>query len=87
MSDERYESLRRTLDATHEWPCVFVFKFIGAVDAAERAAALFPKETVTRRFSRAGKYLAVTAEVNVGCADDVLDVYAKARGIEGLICL
>ncbi|WP_022662802.1 DUF493 domain-containing protein [Paucidesulfovibrio longus] len=87
MTHEKYESLRRTLNECHEWPCNFVFKFIGTRDNAEQAAALFPDEAVSLRPSRTGKYIGVTAEITVASAEDVFEIYAKAKLIEGLICL
>ncbi|MGE4292741.1 MAG: DUF493 domain-containing protein [Desulfovibrio sp.] len=87
MTQERYESLRKTLNDCHEWPCSFIFKFIGSTENAERVASLFPEEAVTFRPSRTGKYIGVTAEINVSSAEDIFEIYVQAQRIEGLICL
>jgi hypothetical protein len=87
MSDEQYKSFRNTLDQCHEWPCRYTFKFIGPETCAQEAAALFPEECVSLRPSRTGKYLGVTAEIQVTCAEDVMEIYKQAHKITGLICL
>ncbi|SKA81003.1 hypothetical protein SAMN02745704_01428 [Paucidesulfovibrio gracilis DSM 16080] len=87
MSETTFDSFRDTLNECHEWPCKYTFKFIGPEACAREAADLFPKESVSKRPSRTGKYIGVTAEITVQCAEDVLDVYRKAHNIKGLICL
>lgn len=87
MSDEKYESLRNVLNECHEWPCPYVFKFIGPKESADQVAALFPEQATSLRPSRTGKYIGVTAEITVSCAEEVFEIYAKAKDIEGLVCL
>lgn len=91
MNESDIERIKKTLDQTHEWPAVFMFKFIVPSDN-ERIAeveALFDSETAEIRMkeSRNGKYTSITAREVMTDADSILDCYKRAAKIEGLIAL
>lgn len=90
LSEEAQAKLRERLDQVHEWPSVYMFKFICEPDAAriDRIVALFPPEAeVLRRYSSGGKYLSLTVREVMMSADDVVQRYVKASDIEGVIVL
>lgn len=80
-------SFDERLDATHDWPCAFVFKFIIRPPQLFDFQKLFPEETWTTRESSGGKYVCVTMEKHVGGSREVLEVYARARHIPGVMML
>lgn len=91
MSDPRSaEELRllAVLDAAHEWPTVYAFKFIVPTEKAAEFEALIPEaEKVEARPSSNGKYTAYTFHVPVSAAQDVLAIYGRVRGFPGLVAL
>jgi hypothetical protein len=90
LSEEAQAKLRERLDQVHEWPSVYMFKFICEPDAAriDRIVSLFPPEAeVLRRYSSGGKYLSLTVREVMMSADDVVQRYVKASDIEGVIVL
>lgn len=90
LSEEARRKLRERLDQVHEWPSVYMYKFICEPDTArvDRIVALFPPEVeVLRRYSAGGKYVSLTVREVMMNADDVVERYAKASEIEGVIVL
>lgn len=81
------------LEQAHSFPCVFVFKAIGANEPAFPAAlaqaaliVLGPKikPEVRLRESQQGRHVAVTLSLPVQSAQQVLDVYAALGGVPRL---
>ena len=91
MEESEYDRIKRTLDETHDWPTVFLFKFIVPSDLEKLAKvqALFNTETAEIKVteSRTGKYTSVSAREAVTSAEEVLEIYRKSSEIEGLIAL
>ena len=91
MNDSDFERIKNTLDQTHDWPSVFLFKFIvpSESDKIARVEALFNSETaeIRMRESRNGKYTSISAREAMTSAESVLECYQKASEIEGLIAL
>lgn len=90
LSEEVQARLRERLDQVHEWPSVYMFKFICEPDQAriDRITALFPPESeILRRYSSGGKYLSLTIREVMMNADDVVARYVGASEIEGVIVL
>lgn len=90
--DEKYiERVKRTLDETHDWPAVFMFKFIvpSSNEKIAEVEALFNAHTAEIRMkqSRNGKYTSITAREVMTDAHSVLECYDKASKIDGLIAL
>lgn len=82
--------MRKALDQVHEWPAVYMFKFILEPDEERLKAvlALFPPEAeVLRKYSKAGKYLGLTVNEVMLNADEVVARYDRASKIEGVIVL
>lgn len=81
----------------HQFPGPYMFKAIGpghpSFEARVRGAAeqvlgpMLDTDRVRVRPSSGGKYSAVTLEVEVGSAEQVLAVYDSLRSLEGLVAL
>lgn len=91
MDDSKLEKLKTALNNVHDWPSMYLFKFIvpGDLQKIARVEALFNAETaeIRRRQSKNGKYTSITAREVMTSADEVLDCYREAYQIEGLIAL
>ena len=88
--DDARDRMRKALDLVHKWPAVYMFKFIFEPEEERLNAvlALFPPEAeILRKYSKAGKYLSVTAREVMLSADEVVARYDKAALIEGVIVL
>ena len=90
LNEETRERLKQRLDQVHTWPSVYMFKFIFEPDKErlDQVLALFPPESeVLRRYSAGGKYLSITAREVMMSAEEVVERYDKASGIQGVIVL
>lgn len=88
--DDARDRMRKALDQVHQWPSVYMFKFILEPDESRlgRLLSLFPPEAeVLRKYSKAGKYLGLTVREVMMNADEVVARYDQAAGIEGVIAL
>lgn len=88
--DETRDRMRKALDQVHEWPSLYMFKFIFTPEDERLKAvlALFPPEAeVLRKYSKAGKYVSITVREVMMSADEVVARYDKAATIEGVIVL
>ncbi len=83
--------IKRLLDDQHDWPAVFMFKFVVPSDNQRIAQVegLFNTKTaeVRRKPSSKGNYTALTIKEVMVSADAVLSIYKEAAKIEGLIAL
>jgi putative lipoic acid-binding regulatory protein len=84
---ESREEFIKMLDQEHQWPTWYMFKFIVPRGNEHELVALFPEGEASVRASSKGKYRSVTSKVMMSSADDVLDIYEKARQIEGVLAL
>ena len=88
MTDEdRWGRLRETLERLHAWPGPYTFKFV-----VPRARVSDVREAVsdldfTERASSNGRYVSLSATVQVGAVDEVVDVYRALEGIPGVVSL
>ncbi len=82
------EQAKALLNEHHKWPTLFAFKFIVPAGKGEELRALM-KNCVREetRPSAGGKYSAFTFHLAMGSAEEVLEVYARVKVIEGLIAL
>ncbi|MBL7962411.1 MAG: DUF493 family protein [Flavobacteriales bacterium] len=90
LNEETKQRLRERLDQVHQWPSVYMFKFIfePTQERLDRILALFPEESEkTRRYSQGGKYLSLTVKEVMMNATDVVDRYDHVSGIDGVIVL
>jgi len=87
MSATGKSSFREKLDKIHQWPSLYMFKFIVPKGKEDQVKQLFPKNVLTEKQSRTGKYVSITAKVMMSSADAVVDIYESASEIEELIAL
>lgn len=90
LSEEAKDRLRQTLQKVHDWPSVYMYKFIFEPDQdrLDRLIALFPPESeILRKYSSSGKYLSITVKEVMMSAEDVVARYDKASEIQGVITL
>ena len=88
--DEARDRMRKALDQVHNWPAVYMFKFIfePEQERLDAVLALFPPEAeILRKYSKAGKYLSITVREVMMSADEVVARYDKAALIKGVIVL
>jgi len=87
-SDERsWDGLRGILAQGHAFPCTSGFKFIVPRPRASELTILLDSSDVRSRASKYGKYVAVTLEREVSCAEEVVMIYQKAAAVPGIIAL
>lgn len=90
MSKE-LERVKKVLDEQHEWPTVFMFKFVvpNNNEKVARVEGLFNSATaeIRTKTSSKGNYISLTIREVMTSADNVLAVYKEAKGIDGLIAL
>jgi len=90
MDEEARDRLILRLDEVHEWPSVYMFKFIFEPEQERTNAilALFPAESeVLRKYSSGGKYLSITVREVMLSAEEVIERYEKAGTIDGVIVM
>ena len=88
MSDTEEARLLRLLDASHQWPTVYAFKFIVPTEQGKALEGLLPEAHSTEtRPSANGKYLAYTFHCPMGSSREVLAIYSRVKSIPGLVSL
>lgn len=90
-SEEFYTSLKEKLEATHDFPEDYLFKFIIPNDQIKliEIYRIFDgiKHTLTNKDSKNGKYTSLTFNAFVLDADHVIKIYQEVGNIEGAISL
>ena len=90
MQDNDLDGLRERLNAHHDWPSEYMFKFI-APNLPEKVDAilgLFPSEVrVERKTSGGDKYIALTIHETVADADAVFHRYRTVQALGGIFAL
>ncbi len=90
-SEEFYTSLKEKLEATHDFPEDYLFKFIIPNDQVKliEIYRIFDgiKHTLTNKDSKNGKYTSLTFNAFVLDADHVIKIYQEVGNIEGAISL
>jgi putative lipoic acid-binding regulatory protein len=91
-----HQTPRELLEKTHQFPGRFAFKAIGVSsdDFAERVVATV-RLTLGQQFdapyqlreTSSGRHVAVTIEAWVESSDQVMEVFAAIRSVEGLVML
>ena len=83
-----FNKLKELLDTQHDFPSVYVFKFIVPKELVEDFEKLFKgAEELKLRNSKKGNYISLTARVNVDSSDAVISVYKQAAKYEKVISL
>ena len=89
--DDFYASLKEKLEATHDFPEDYLFKFIVTSDPEKITEILRAfdnlKYTLSNKESSTGKYTSVSVDCFVLDADQVISIYKKVAIIEGVMML
>jgi hypothetical protein len=85
--DFNTNSFKEKLEASGQFPMLYMFKFIVPNGKEEEIAALFPKNEMELKASSGGKYVSTTIRSMMDSADQIIEIYEKASKIEGLISL
>jgi len=85
------QRIKKMLDKEHNWPSVFMFKFVvpSENEKIAKVESMFNTKTseVRLKTSSKGNYTSITIREVMTSAQAVLDVYSEANEIEGLIAL
>ncbi|MEM6843022.1 MAG: DUF493 family protein [Bacteroidota bacterium] len=81
------EAFKQKLDQQHDWPSLYMFKFIVPTGKEDEVFALFPKNNLTTKQSSKGSYTSVTAKIMMRSSEDVIEKYKEAHQIEGVLAL
>lgn len=84
---EWWSDFRELLDDQNEWPSEYVFKFIVPSSGLDDVKQALGVDEVTTRESSRGRYVSVTARMQMESSEEVVQVYKSVRGIEGVISL
>lgn len=90
MDENKLEALRKKLEAVHEWPSKYMFKFIFPADDETylKVKQVFPEEAVfSSKKSSGGKYQSLTIIEMVMASDTVFARYADVSKIDGVVAL
>lgn len=87
MSQFTTKEFKKKLDDVHDFPALYMFKFIVTEDKKGEVESLFPSSELQYKPSSKGKYTSVTAKVLMPSSDHVIQIYERAQKIEGIIAL
>lgn len=91
QSDNDTKRLKERLDACHDWPCTYTFKFIVPAAAEREIKNVLVEELKDAEFSvrpsSKGNWVSVSVDAVLDSSDKVLEVYQSVRNIEGVISL
>ena len=88
MDKDETQKAKDSLNLHYDWPCVYGFKFIMPTvpNREKELIAMFSADVeVKTKTSKNAKYRSFTINAVMLSADEVLEKYAKANQIEGLI--
>lgn len=90
QDQQRLEALRARLNEIHEWPSVYMFKFViptKGTGLTELKAIFGESAEYVLRESKNGNYVSVTIKQMMLDADAIFERYTRASGISGIISL
>ncbi len=90
MTQEQEAKLREQLDGLHQFPDVYLFKFIVPNEEQKKQDVLkhFSEKAITTlKESKKGNYVSISIKEVMMSIDAVVDRYKELQNIEGLISL
>ncbi len=90
MTPEQEIKLRNQLDKLHQWPDVYLFKFIvpNETEKIKELKSYFTEQAdIQERESKKGTYVAVSIKEVMQSTDEVVSRYRSIKTIEGLMSL
>lgn len=87
LNEHDLQGFRDTLNQCQAFPCVYTFKFICPAEHMQQLVDVFDGRKVLRRPSRSGKYVSVTADLEMRDCEEVIMLYQRASAVPGLVAL
>ena len=90
MDSQRREELLAKLNAVHQWPSVYTFKFILKPEDEKliQLRTLFDESAqFSTKESSKGNYVSITVKELIVDPNTIFDRYTNATAIEGVIAL
>ncbi|MDW3196477.1 MAG: DUF493 family protein [Cytophagales bacterium] len=81
------QSFREKLEAQHDFPGPYTFKFIIPEDKKGEVEARLPKGELSYKASSGKKYTSITLKATMKSSDEVIAVYTEVAKIEGVLSL
>ncbi len=81
------QAFREKLDAIHQWPSLYMFKFIVPLNKVAEVQAVFPQHEASQQPSSKGNYISLTFKMMALSAEDIIEKYEQTSKIEGIISL
>jgi hypothetical protein len=82
-----HAGLRERLNETHRWPAAYVFKWVVPAALAPEIEALLVGAELSRRPSKNGRFVGITAKLTVPSADAVIALYQRVARFPGVVAL
>lgn len=90
MDEDHIRKIKDSLDQYHDWPCVYIFKFIMPTvpNKRDELMRLFSEDIeISSRVSKNAKYTSITIKEVILNSDEVLKRYSDVNEIEGVMAL
>ena len=81
------QQFKENLEANHDFPCNYMFKFIVPLNKKEALINLLPKVAFKIKTSATNKFVSITLSMEMESSDSVIDIYNQAYQIEGIIAI
>ena len=78
---------KKKLEANHDFPCSYMFKFIVPIRKKEALLNLLPKVATKIKRSTSNKFISITLSMEIESSDKVIDIYNQVYQVEGLIAM
>jgi len=76
------------LEQSYKWPCNYMFKFVVLETHADLIFSIIPNGVlIGRKSSKNGKYVSLSIMLKASCSEEILEIYDKARELDGVISL
>lgn len=87
MTQFNRASFQQKLDAIHQWPTAYTFKFIVPTEDRNTLKAQLPTGIISERASRNGRYTSLTIRSQMQSSDAVMAVYEQVAKLDRIIAL
>ena len=81
------EAFKEKLNQEHKWPDIYLFKFVVPIGKAQDFKSTFPEFSFQEKKSNAGNYISFSLRKEMKSSDEVINIYIKARTVDGVIAL
>lgn len=86
-SQEWWDRFQQLLEQDRSWPAEYLFKFIVPRPNLAELQEVFGDHPVVVRASSRGRYVSVTAKIQMETSASVVELYRAAGAIPGVISL